>query len=505
MKLHQQEAKQVAGVEEHFHREERTVMPTAPARRRASDLGPVGVSQPILPMELRRVAAMTRQISEVSLCSTLPELEELWHAGRAVGSRCRPLEAAETRCRDLSRALTDVFSGIHFVPRFGSALALPYELYYFWEEVLASESQVLMSHWKYGKKGDRSHRRELFNIEPYMILDPDEIDCPIAYMSQGLEDLFGYWRAWALGRNFRFLLLPEALPNRVFNGQEPGRIEDFCFGPKETSADSAQMVTLLRLYSMKSKQPIWCCLYLRHVWLQDPSVFESQFDFSAKHFILAVVVPMYTQMPALHDLLSSETLETNMKLLINLRGKLMEKTGSQRGMSRTQNGEFWEKEANAILNSVIPAWLLECGKGLPTCMVGQHFVPRLGLAPLKDFSGLWPHLVRLLFRLKTPPKEEMLQPTLQDQEKGLACWVADVRSKDLPLVFISQALQKLSGFEADFALARNVQLFQPKKQRIDQATNNEESTRLQEFSTQNRAHGDVMACTSANWNLRFMG
>jgi hypothetical protein len=30
---------------------------------------------------------------------------------------------------------------------------LPYELYYFWEEVLANESQVLMSHWKYGKKG----------------------------------------------------------------------------------------------------------------------------------------------------------------------------------------------------------------------------------------------------------------------------------------------------------------------------------------------------------------
>lgn len=65
-----------------------------------------------------------------------------------------------------------------------------------------------------------------------------------------------------------------------------------------------------------------------HAQLQDPSVFESQFDFSvgetwkkvaiyigmlgvggpsymfiqtkAKHFILAVVVPMYTQMPALH-------------------------------------------------------------------------------------------------------------------------------------------------------------------------------------------------------------
>lgn len=30
---------------------------------------------------------------------------------------------------------------------------LPYELYYFWEEVMANESQVLMSHWKYGKKG----------------------------------------------------------------------------------------------------------------------------------------------------------------------------------------------------------------------------------------------------------------------------------------------------------------------------------------------------------------
>ena len=28
-------------------------------------------------------------------------------------------------------------------------------------------------------------------------------------------------------------------------------------------------------------------------------------------------------------------------------------------------------------------------------MVGQHFVPRLGLAPLRDFQGLWSHLVRL--------------------------------------------------------------------------------------------------------------
>lgn len=30
---------------------------------------------------------------------------------------------------------------------------LSYELYSFWEEVLANESQALMMHWKYGKKG----------------------------------------------------------------------------------------------------------------------------------------------------------------------------------------------------------------------------------------------------------------------------------------------------------------------------------------------------------------
>lgn len=485
-KMQAQEAKQVKGVEDHFHTEE-VPLPPSPARRRASDLGPMGQTQPNLPTELLRVA-MTRRISEVSLCSSLPELFELWDAGAASAMRCRALEATELRCRELARALSDVWSGIHFVPRFGSAMALPYELYYFWEEVLANESQVLMSHWKYGKKGDRSHRRELFNIEPYMILDPDETDCPIAYMSQGLEDLFGYWRAWALGRNFRFLMLPDALPNRVFNGQEFSRIEDFCCnqGQKEQgSADAAShMMSLLRLYSVKSKQPIWCCLYLRHVWLQDPTVFESQFDFSAKHFILAVCLPLYTQMPALRDLLNNDMLETNMQLTARLRIMLME---------RTQNVEFCEKEAHAILNSLIPAWLLECGRGVPTCMVGQHFVPRLGLAPLKDFQGLWPHLVRLLFRLKNPPSEEMFQPTLHDQEQGLACWVVDVRSKDLPLVFISQALQRLSGFDADFALARNVQLFQPKKQRIDQAINNEESARLQEFSEQNRTHGDVMA------------
>ncbi|CAK9107875.1 Hypothetical protein (Fragment) [Durusdinium trenchii] len=175
-----------------------------------------------------------------------------------------------------------------------------------------------MSHWKYGKKGDKNHRRELFNIEPYMILDPDEMDCTIAYMSQGLEDLFGYWRAWALGRHFRFLPLDQEVSEVLGGvealqwgvdareaGTEPGRIEEFCYnqgqkdqrrgdeadeacrpnGGGETDGgngrtwtseaergamDSAShMLSLLRLYSVKTKQPIWCCIYLRHVWLQD--------------------------------------------------------------------------------------------------------------------------------------------------------------------------------------------------------------------------------------------
>eukprot|EP00913_Durusdinium_trenchii_P019275 g18117.t1 len=337
-------------------------VPAAPARkgRRASDLGPMSSeTSPHLPTDLIRVA-MTRRISEVSLCSDLPDLDELWAAGAAPGLRCRALEAVEVRCRDLARALSDVFSGtgIHFVPRFGAAMALPYELYSFWEEVLANESQALMSHWKYGKKGDKNHRRELFNIEPYMILDPDEMDCTIAYMSQGLEDLFGYWRAWALGRHFRFLPLDQEV-SEVLGGVEALQ---------------------------------WAS--------QDPTVFENQYDFSAKHFVLAVVLPLYTQMPALHDLLTTNDPEANLR------------------------------------------------------MVGQHFVPRVGLAPVRDFQGLWPHLVRLLFRLKNPPREEMMRPTLLDQEEGLACWVADVRSRDLPLVFLSHALQKLTGFLADFALAR---------------------------------------------------
>ena len=34
--------------------------------------------------------------------------------------------------------------------------------------------------------------------------------------------------------------------------------------------------------------------------LQDPTIFDAQYDFSAKHFVLAVVLPLYTQMPALH-------------------------------------------------------------------------------------------------------------------------------------------------------------------------------------------------------------
>ena len=103
--------------------------------------------------------------------------------------------------------------------------------------------------------------------------------------------MFGYWRAWALGRHFRFLrlakpfqalpslsaavsshlrLLPDALSNRVFNGQEAVRIEDFCCQQRESPSESPNhAMSLLRLYSAKTKQPMWCYLYLRHVWLQD--------------------------------------------------------------------------------------------------------------------------------------------------------------------------------------------------------------------------------------------
>ncbi|CAJ1329822.1 unnamed protein product [Effrenium voratum] len=244
-----------------------------------------------------------------------------------------------------------------------------------------------------------------------LLLDPDEIDCPISYISPGLEDLMGYWRAWALGRHFR--LLPDALPNRVFNGTESARIEDFCYNqgkdqPLGAPEPASHLLSLLQLHS---DAPLWCCLYLRHVWLQDPAV-DHKIDFSArgsgrvKHFIFVAVLPLHTQMPALQDLLQ-DALETNLQLTARLRQLLLEKRlGVESEQPKEGEGSvpispnlralledaprtppnvaLTEKQAVSILDTVIPApW---------PCMVGHHFVPRLGLAALRDFRGLWPRI-----------------------------------------------------------------------------------------------------------------
>ncbi|CAE7243626.1 tyw5 [Symbiodinium natans] len=528
--LQQQEAQHAVNVEGSMDLAHLTASPKSPTRRRASDVGPLGTeTMPILASELLR-PTWTRQFSEGldSVCSELPDLTDLWGAqeqpmlagstvsldllefSENVKRRPRVLEVVEKRCRNLARALGDnVFSGIHFVPRFGSAMSLPYEVLKFGEEVLEKESEELVSQWKWG---DRHHRKEKFYEVPFMILDPDEVDCPIAYMSKGLEDLTGYFRAWALGRHFRFMLLPDALQNRVFNSQELGRIDEFCCNQNKDAPNTptisttrvcwdfkasdfldrsqrssspkrkrvgqpppskdldvpCRMLSLLRLFVPKSKSPVWSCFYLRHVWLQDPSILDPAADFGVKHFIFVVVLPLYTQMPALEDLLTMDALETNFELGQRVRELLTEKS---------HNVALKEREAISILDSVVPAWLRESGRGVPSCMIGWHFVPRIGLAAVRDFQGSWPRLAKTLFKLNPEPTganvTEQTQ-TIDDEEDGILCWVADASMEGLPLVFISQSLQKLTGYSSDFALARNVRLFQPKKQRIDQAINNEE-------------------------------
>ncbi|CAE7266430.1 unnamed protein product [Symbiodinium microadriaticum] len=418
--------------------------------------------------------------------------------GSAGARRPRVLEVAENRCRNLARVLSEsVFSGIHFVPRFGASISLPYELLKFGEEVLEKESEELVMQWKWG---DRHHRKDKFYEVPFMILDPDEVDCPIAYMSQGagsdasaatsllrLEDLTGYFRAWALGRHFRFLLLPDALQNRVFNGQEMARIDEFCCNQNKDAPTTpaisttrvcwdfkesafldrskdldvpCRMLSLLRLFVPKNKSPVWSCFYLRHVWVQDPSILDPTADFGVKHFIFVVVRPLYTQMPALEDLLTMDALETNLELGAHLRKMLLE---------RSHNVALKEREAISTLDTVVPEWLLKNGQGVPSCTVGWHFVARIGLAAVRDFQGSWSRLAKTLFKLNPEPTgTNLMEQSINDEEDGLLCWVADAScwvedtSTDRKM---GQSLQKLTGYSSEFALARihglNVQLFQP--------------------------------------------
>ena len=63
------------------------------------------------PISGRPPFARPARRATVSLCSDLPDLDELWAAGAAPGLRCRALEAVEVRCRRRNRGAGSGGSG----------------------------------------------------------------------------------------------------------------------------------------------------------------------------------------------------------------------------------------------------------------------------------------------------------------------------------------------------------------------------------------------------------
>eukprot|EP00441_Pelagodinium_beii_P031800 CAMPEP_0197644268 /NCGR_PEP_ID=MMETSP1338-20131121/17298_1 /TAXON_ID=43686 ORGANISM="Pelagodinium beii, Strain RCC1491" /NCGR_SAMPLE_ID=MMETSP1338 /ASSEMBLY_ACC=CAM_ASM_000754 /LENGTH=1843 /DNA_ID=CAMNT_0043217639 /DNA_START=27 /DNA_END=5558 /DNA_ORIENTATION=+ len=180
------------------------------------------------------------------------------------GSLPKVLQAAEKGCRKLLQALEEknAYSGLHFVPRTGDVAMLLYPELKSWERCFEEATDVrsrlfppgsipalaytatlqdLVNDWLKIQltSGKETGRRDRHNLSteslrqdpenlPFVVMDPNEVDCPLVYVSSGFEEMTGHWRSWALGRNIRFLLLQDGARNVAYNGQEIAKIDDFC-------------------------------------------------------------------------------------------------------------------------------------------------------------------------------------------------------------------------------------------------------------------------------------
>lgn len=95
------------------------------------------------------------------------------------------------------------------------------------------------------------------------VLDSSGEDCPVVHLTAAFEEMTGYSREYALGRNMRFLLPKSGSTSQLLNGAELPSLEHFCrpHGPP-------RLLTLMT-HESRDGRPFWNLLWLRRAEVRD--------------------------------------------------------------------------------------------------------------------------------------------------------------------------------------------------------------------------------------------
>jgi len=342
------------------------------------------------------------------------------------------------------------------------------------------------------------------------VSDPLVADCPLVFLSRGFEQMTGYDCEFGLGRNCRFLQPADPELNKRLNGDQLGRMRDFC---QVTGTPGAMLVSLL-LNETRSGERFWNLLRMEHV------------DVGGRPYILGVQTILELHLPPIlsnslastsicnftSSLLSSfidtfclnlrqtreqlqSTRDASMANLANLATERLTADGAACALlpntsrkaatvARPAATSMARARPKALSRSVAPQWLASAEQWIRDgcSLKGDAQQPAV-----QRFAGKWPmlleaasHSVQALFQMK----EALLSQTGASAAGGVVCAVSDPTTADCPIVFVSRGFEQITGYDCQYSLGRNCRFLQPTDSWLNQRINGEELERMRSLSQQ---------------------
>lgn len=190
------------------------------------------------------------------------------------------------------RSNLDDWAGDTFAPKVGEAAADNFKSSNDWLRIVDSVRDSLTSTCGASFADlERTRRQDDGRTVVCAVSDPRQLDCPLVYVSKGFEELTGYPRSFALGRNCRFLQPNNRKDNDQANLADRERMQSFVQGlmPEQ------HVLWNLLINETFDGRKFWNLLRMEFVYLGEerrPYIFAVQREFKNEPKHMAEVAEM---------------------------------------------------------------------------------------------------------------------------------------------------------------------------------------------------------------------
>jgi len=258
------------------------------------------------------------------------------------------------------------YEGDHWVPCLGLPEANTFHKDMLWHRAFEEMKSSLKKIWEVSQGCEEE--------VAIAIADPSGKDCPLVYVSAKFEQITGYSRDWAIGRNCRFLQPNVSWCNAAFNREEVKAMHSFC----EDALPRGSRIVNLLVNEHKNRYPFINLLVMEHIEVPmpkgDPEPGTLYTRQTYRPFIFGVQTALDNQVFALVELLAMD--REALKQLDRLR-QILRKRGST---LRFQSLNTFARECIAEWLPGVPAFF-----SLPRVRLGvstswsRATVPAVGL------------------------------------------------------------------------------------------------------------------------------